>query len=142
LWSGSLVPAAEKCSLPSVGGNGSSISDVADFLHQSRYEAPQLIKDKMFNRSTSAAILLIPCWRLPFTNQNKMLHKEIEKNNRKVQIYRQKSRIQNGYEYFLQVLTKGIFGDWVVNTNYKQKTEINSEKVAFRMANEFLDDVI
>ena len=71
-----------------------------------------------------------------------MLHKEIEKNNRKVQVYRQKSTIQNGYEYFLQVLTKGMFGDWVVNANYKQKTEINSEQVAFRIANEFLDDVI
>jgi hypothetical protein len=71
-----------------------------------------------------------------------MLHKEIEKNNRKVQVYRQKSPIQNGYEYFLQVLTKGMFGDWVINTNYKQKTEINSEKVALRIANEFLDDVI
>lgn len=41
--------------------NGSGISDVADFQHQSRYEAPQLNKVKMFNRSTSAAILLIPC---------------------------------------------------------------------------------
>ena len=71
-----------------------------------------------------------------------MLHKEIEKNNRKVQVYRQKSPIQNGYEYFLQVFTKGMFGDWVVNESYKQKTEINSEKVAFRIANEFLDDVV
>lgn len=41
--------------------NGSGISDVADFTHQSRYEAPKLIKVKMFNRNTSAAILLIPC---------------------------------------------------------------------------------
>ena len=40
---------------------GSGISDVVDFQHQSRYEAPQLNKVKMFNRSTSAAILLIPC---------------------------------------------------------------------------------
>jgi hypothetical protein len=71
-----------------------------------------------------------------------MLYKEIEKNNRKVQVYRQKSPIKNSYEYFLQVLTKGMFGDWVINTNYKQKTEINSEKVALRIANEFLDDVI
>jgi hypothetical protein len=69
-----------------------------------------------------------------------MLHTEIEKNNRKVQVYRQKSRIQNGYEYFLLVLTKGMFGDWVINNNYKQKTEINSEQVAFRIANEFLTD--
>ena len=36
--------------------NGSGISDVADFQHQNRYEEPQLIKIKMFNRSTSAAI--------------------------------------------------------------------------------------
>ena len=35
-----------------------------------------------------------------------------------------------------------MFGDWVVNDNYKQKTEINSEQVAFRIANEFLNDVI
>jgi hypothetical protein len=41
--------------------NVSGISDVADFQHKSRYEAPQLIKKQMFNRSTSAAILLIPC---------------------------------------------------------------------------------
>ena len=41
--------------------NGSGIGDVADFTHQSRYEAPQFIKVKMLNRSTSAAILLIPC---------------------------------------------------------------------------------
>jgi len=39
--------------------NGSGISDVADFKHQSRYEEPQLSKVKMFNRSTSA--------RLPIT---------------------------------------------------------------------------
>lgn len=71
-----------------------------------------------------------------------MLHKEIEKNNRKVQIYRQKNPIQKGYEYYLQVLTKGMFGDWVVNANYKQKTEINSEQVAIRMANQFLEDSI
>ena len=32
------------------------VSDVADFQHQNRYEEPQLIKIKMFNRSTSAAI--------------------------------------------------------------------------------------
>lgn len=67
-----------------------------------------------------------------------MLHKEIEKNNRKVQVYRQKSPIKNGYEYFLQVLTKGTFGDWVINANYKQKIEINSEKVALKIANDFL----
>lgn len=67
-----------------------------------------------------------------------MLHKEIEKNNCKVQVYRQKSPIKNGYEYFLQVLTKGTFGDWVINANYKQKTEINSEKVALKIANDFL----
>jgi hypothetical protein len=71
-----------------------------------------------------------------------MLHKEIEKNNSKVQVYRKKSPIQNGYEYFLLVLTKGVFGDWVINTNYKQKTEINSEKVAYRIANDFFDNVI
>lgn len=35
-----------------------------------------------------------------------------------------------------------MFGVWVINTNYKQKTEINSEQVAFRIANEFLDDVV
>ena len=71
-----------------------------------------------------------------------MLHKEIERSNRKVQIFRQKSPIQSGYEYFIQVMTKGMFGGWVVNNNYKQKTEINSEQVALRMANEFLDDEI
>ena len=74
--------------------------------------------------------------------KNEMFHKEIEKKNRKVQIYRKKSPIQNGYEYFLLVLTKGMFGDFVVNTNYKQKTEINSEQVAIKMANQFLEDVI
>lgn len=71
-----------------------------------------------------------------------MLHKEIEKNNSKVQIYRQKSRTQNGYEYFLQVLTKGTFGDWVINASYKQKTEINSEKVALKIANDFFNNVL
>ena len=35
---------------------GSGISDVADLQHHSRYEEPQLIKVKMFNRSMSAAI--------------------------------------------------------------------------------------
>lgn len=69
-----------------------------------------------------------------------MIHKEIEKNNRKVQIYRQKNPIRNGYEYFLQVLSKGTFGEWVVNEHYKQKTEINSDQVAIRVANDFLDD--
>ena len=36
--------------------NGSGISDVADFLHQSPYEAPQFNLKQMFNRSTSAHI--------------------------------------------------------------------------------------
>ena len=67
-----------------------------------------------------------------------MLYKEIEKNNRKVQIYRQKNRIQNGYEYFLQVFTKGIFGDWVINASYNQKTEIKSKRVAIAIANEIV----
>ena len=41
--------------------NGLGISDVADFTHHRRYEEPKLNKEQMFNRSTSAAILLIPC---------------------------------------------------------------------------------
>ena len=45
-------------------------------------------------------------------------------------------------EFKLLILTKDIFGFWVVNTNYKQKTEINSERVAIRIANDFLDDNI
>lgn len=44
-----------------ITANGSGIGDVADFKHKSRYEEPQFNKVKMFNRSTSAAILLIPC---------------------------------------------------------------------------------
>jgi len=36
--------------------NGMGISDVADFQHHSRYEEPQLNKEQMFNRSTSADI--------------------------------------------------------------------------------------
>lgn len=40
----------------SLTANVSGISDVADFLHHSRYEEPKLIKVKMLNRSTSAAI--------------------------------------------------------------------------------------
>ena len=70
-----------------------------------------------------------------------MIYKELKRNNRKVQIFRQKSPIQNGYEYFLLVLSKSIYGYWVVNESYRQKTEINSEKVAIRIANQFLDDV-
>ena len=42
--------------LPPLAGNGVGISDVADSTHQSRYEAPKLIKEQMFNRSASAAI--------------------------------------------------------------------------------------
>lgn len=68
-----------------------------------------------------------------------MIYKEVEKNNRKIQIFRQKSPIQNGYEYYLQVLTKGAFNQWVVNDTYKQKTIINSEKVALRIADELLN---
>lgn len=45
----------------SIAPNVSGISDVADFQHHSRYEATKLIKVQMFNRSMSAAILLIPC---------------------------------------------------------------------------------
>jgi hypothetical protein len=41
--------------------NVSGISDVADFTHQSRYEATQFNKVKMFNRSTSPAILYSNC---------------------------------------------------------------------------------
>lgn len=68
-----------------------------------------------------------------------MIYKEVEKNNRKIQIFRQKSPIQNGYEYYLQVLEKGLFNQWVVNDTYKQKTSINSEKVALRIADELLN---
>jgi hypothetical protein len=67
-----------------------------------------------------------------------MLHTEIKQDNKKVQIVRQKSAIQNGYEYFLAVLTKDTFGNWVVNTDYKQKSEINSEVVALKIANDLL----
>lgn len=67
-----------------------------------------------------------------------MLHKELEQGNKKVQIVRQKSPIQNGYEYFLTVLTRDTFGNWVVNTDYKQRSEINSEAVALRIANALL----
>ena len=48
-------------SVSMVAANGSGISDVAEYTHHSRHEEPQLIKVQMFNRSTSAAILLIPC---------------------------------------------------------------------------------
>jgi hypothetical protein len=65
-----------------------------------------------------------------------MLYKEIENKNCKIHIYRKKSLTQNKYEYFLQVFTKGFFGSWVVNENYKQKTEINSEKIAIEIAYE------
>jgi hypothetical protein len=71
-----------------------------------------------------------------------MLHKELEQGNKKVQIVRQKSPIQNGYEYFLTVLTKDTFDNWVVNTDYKQKSEINSEAVALRIANVLLTNDI
>jgi leucyl aminopeptidase len=71
-----------------------------------------------------------------------MLHKEIERDNIKVEIYRQKNYTKDGYEYFLQVLTKSTFSSWVINSNYKQKNEINSLKVAITMANEFLNGVI
>ena len=67
-----------------------------------------------------------------------MLHKELEHENKKVQIVRQKNPTGNGYEYFLTVLTKDTFGNWVVNTDYKQRSEINSEVVALRIANDLL----
>ncbi len=67
-----------------------------------------------------------------------MIHKEFATSQKKVVVFRSRSPIQNGYEYFIQVLTKGTFGGWVVNENYKQKTEISSEKTAFRIAQEFL----
>lgn len=69
-----------------------------------------------------------------------LIYKELESGNKKVQIFRQKSPINQGYEYFIQVLTLGMFDTWNVNESYKQKTSINSDKVAVRIANEFLND--
>jgi C4-type Zn-finger protein len=68
--------------------------------------------------------------------------KELKQDNKRVQIIKQKNPIQNGYEYFLTVLTKDTFGNWVVNTDYKQKSEINSEAVALRIANVLLTNDI
>ena len=48
------------CSV-SIATNGKGLCDVAEYTHHSRHEEPQLIKVQMVNRSTSAAILLIPC---------------------------------------------------------------------------------
>ena len=69
-----------------------------------------------------------------------MLYKELKNEKSIIQIYRQKSPIQIGYEYYLQVLTKSAFNNFVINENYKQKTEINSEKTAVRIANQILNN--
>lgn len=67
-----------------------------------------------------------------------MVHKEIESKNRKVMIFRSKSPIHKGYEYFLLAMLKDAFGNWVIDNNHKQKTEINAEHVATRIANEYI----
>jgi hypothetical protein len=83
----------------------------------------------------------LPCQSITTLKKTKkMLHKKIENKRRKVHIYRQKNPTKKGHEYFLLVLTLDLFGNWVLNENYKQKTEINSEQVALRMANQFLQD--
>ena len=66
-----------------------------------------------------------------------MIYKEFKTKNKKVLIYRQKSPIQNGYEYFIQVMTKGMFDQWVFNESYKQKSAIHSDKRAIEMAKDF-----
>jgi hypothetical protein len=70
-----------------------------------------------------------------------MAYKQFENKTKKVLIFRQKSPINNGYEYFLTVMTKGAFG-WNLNESYKQKLTINSEKQAIEIAKSFLEDDI
>lgn len=67
-----------------------------------------------------------------------MAYKEIENENRKVLIYRQKSPVQIGYEYFITVLSKGAFSTWNVDSSYKQKLPIHSERRATEIATEIL----
>jgi hypothetical protein len=71
-----------------------------------------------------------------------MIYKELKSDNKKVQIFRQKNRLSNGYEYFIHVLSKGLFGAWFIDDRYKQKLSINSKKQAFIVANNFLNTEI
>ena len=71
-----------------------------------------------------------------------MVYKELKSENKKVQIFRQKNRTKKGYEYFIHVLSKGLFNSWFVNDRYKQKISINSRKQALIFANSFLSSEI
>lgn len=68
-----------------------------------------------------------------------MIHKEFKNDTKKVQVFRHEDRANGGYNYYIQVLTKDSFGGWNINGNYKQKLDINSEKVAFKIAKDLLE---
>jgi hypothetical protein len=68
-----------------------------------------------------------------------MIYKEFNSDVKKVEVYRKKNTVENGYEYYLQVLTKGIFGDWNLNSRYTQTTPIYSQKLAFELAVDLLN---
>ena len=67
-----------------------------------------------------------------------MIHKEFKTANKKVIVYRQKNYVAPGYEYYITVLTLNNFNGWIVSESYKQKLSIYSEKLAFKIANDFL----
>ena len=68
-----------------------------------------------------------------------MIYKEFKSDVKKIEVYRKKNPVENGYEYYLQVLTKGIFCSWSLNSRYTQTTSIYSEKLAFELAKNLLN---
>ena len=68
-----------------------------------------------------------------------MIYKEILSGNKKAQIYRQKSNIRAGYDYYILILNLNCFGHWVINESFKQKLDISSESVAVRICNDLLN---
>lgn len=65
--------------------------------------------------------------------------KTIGSENKKAIIYQRKSRTDNGYEYNIVTLKKGMFGGFQVDDSVKKKT-IRSKKEAINFANNYVSN--
>lgn len=76
------------------------------------------------------------------TKKNKImttnLFQELTNGTKKVQIYRVKSYIKNGYDYYIHLLNRNNDGVWFWNESYKQINEINSFEKALEVAKQIL----
>lgn len=69
-----------------------------------------------------------------------MLHKTLENDKVKVQIFKQKNRAKRGFEYYIVIIKRGLFNNWGIDSTYKQLKTITSEKQADTLATFFFDE--